>query len=213
MSREVSLLKEQLQFSAVPSIHCSFCYTYCIMQKFAKSCILSQSEVGQYFSCIFFSQQLTFPGETVRVPLPPCPLPLSSASDSFPLPVSHPSQPQLSFSLSFAGCDSAEMWLWLEQTVKTRAGGSPWWHRAPPGHPPRGQQWPQEWERSRVGRQGSMQTSLLSGSGKQTMTEKNPSNLSAGYFCVPRTALICSLLARPQGSVWQMGKGFPGCGP
>lgn len=65
-------------------------------------------------------------------------------------------------------------------------------------------------ERSRV---CSMQMSALSGSGKKRMTEKKLSNFSAGYFCVPRVALTQSLLARPQGAAWQMGKGCPGGTP
>lgn len=55
-----------------------------------------------------------------------------------------------------------------------------------------------------------MQGESLSGSGKKRTTEKNLSNFSAGYFCIPGVALICSLLARAQGAEWQMGKGVPG---
>lgn len=203
-----SLLKQHLQLSAVPSIHCNGCYMYRIIQKFAKPCILWQGEEGQYFSCIFFSQQLTFPGETASHP-PFRPLAPFSAWDAFPLPNSHPSRPQLPFSLSLAGRDSAEIRLWPEQTVRTGAGGTEPWPcpvTRPVGSSGRRRGRGAEWAGREV-----RQILLLASSGKQRMTgKKTLSDFSAGYFCIPGVALISFSLARAQGAAWQMGKGCPG---
>lgn len=100
------------------------------------------------------------------------------------LPISHPSQPQLPFSLSLAGRDSAEIRLWPEQTVRTEAGGTEPWPcqvTRPAGSSGRRRGRGAEWAGREV-----RQILLLASSGKQRMTGKKPLRFLCWIFLHPR---------------------------